>query len=669
MNISEKLEILADAAKYDASCASSGSGRKRQKGRLGNAAASGICHSFTEDGRCISLFKILFTNFCVFDCAYCVNRRSNDVPRAAFTIDEVVDLTINFYRRNFIEGLFLSSGVFGSPDATMEKLVAVARKLREKEGFNGYIHLKGIPGASPLLVAEAGRYADRLSVNIELASERSLHRLAEGKRYPEILDLMEVLRSGAEAYADARKRFRHAPLFAPAGQSTQLIIGASPETDWDVLNLANRLYAGPRLRRVYYSAFMPISSGDPRLPTVEQPPLVRENRLYQADWLLRLYKFDLREIIQPDEPHLDLSVDPKQNFARNHPHLFPIDINRADYEMLLRVPGLGIQSAQRILKYRKLGEIRYEHLRQMGVALNRAAGFIICPGHPGLLVSSSVKAEKPGQNADKQIDMTYDGSFSGLLTTIFEVYAQKISPASITPRKRQQLNLFNREIFIETDEDKATRVWKKLARIFPDETALDLHHAFLSSEKGVEMTILNVVREKISPNGLQASNRADDWLRLDQLSRTVRHEAHRMKGFVRFEATDDGVYLSVIRPTYDVLPLIRDHFEARFSDQRWMIVDAGRGYGLYYDSDQTFTVEPKYEKKRIQQAETTDDYTDLWRQYFHAINIVERRNDKLHVRFLPRRYWHHLPEKGGNARDMAHPGMNRKQSRRRENTI
>lgn len=377
--ITEKLTILSDAAKYDASCSSSGSKRANQNKGLGNAEGMGICHSYTEDGRCVSLLKILFTNICLYDCAYCVSRASNDVKRAAFTVEEVVDLTLNFYRRNYIEGLFLSSGIFKSADYTMERLVRVAKTLRQTHNFNGYIHLKAIPGASDELLHEAGLYADRLSVNIEIPSEASLIKVAPEKNYRDIIEPMNYLADEKVRYQDERKHFKKSPLFLPAGQSTQLIIGASPESDWQILHLADELYQKQRLKRVYYSGYVPIAT-DNRVPLLSAPPLLRENRVYQADWLLRFYQFSVEEIITPEAPNLDLEVDPKVSFALRNPALFPVDINRADYRIILRVPGIGVKSAKKIVSARRHQRLTLEHLTLMGVAIKRAQYFIYCKG-------------------------------------------------------------------------------------------------------------------------------------------------------------------------------------------------------------------------------------------------------------------------------------------------
>lgn len=374
--VADKLKILSDAAKYDVSCASSGSKRSNHSKGIGNGVACGICHSFTDDGRCVSLFKILMTNHCIYDCAYCINRRSNDRPRATFTPQEIVDLTIGFYRRNYIEGLFLSSGVIKSPDYTMERMVSIAKKLRTEENYNGYIHLKAIPGASDVLIHEAGIWADRLSVNMEIPTEPNLKKLAPEKNYPDIISPMGQIRDSILVAKEERKKYRKAPRFAPAGQSTQLIVGASPETDRQIILLSSGLYKKQNLKRVYFSGYLPVNEYDKRLPAITRPPLVRENRLYQSDWLMRFYRFKAEEILNEDQPFLDLDVDPKLGYALRNMQLFPVDINKADYEMILRVPGIGVQSAQKIIRARKHRRLTMLHLKKLGIVMKRAKYFI-----------------------------------------------------------------------------------------------------------------------------------------------------------------------------------------------------------------------------------------------------------------------------------------------------
>ena len=374
--IKEKLEILADAAKYDVSCSSSGGNRKNTNKGLGDSSSSGICHTYTEDGRCVSLLKILLTNFCIYDCAYCVTRKSNDIQRAAFTVDEVVDLTINFYRRNYIEGLFLSSGIFKNADYTMERLVRVVKKLRLEHNFNGYIHLKSIPGASDELMREAGLYADRLSMNLEIPTESGLKLLAPDKNHQDMIKPMRFVKNELIQYKEEKKKFKSTPKFAPAGQSTQVIIGATQENDFQIIQVADHFYNNFNLKRVYYSGYVPVSN-DARLPAIgAQVPLVRENRLYQADWLMRFYGFKANEILEKNNPFLDLEVDPKMGWALRNITQFPVIIQNAPLEMILRVPGIGVKSAYKIVYARRFQNLTMEHLKKIGVSVNRAKYFI-----------------------------------------------------------------------------------------------------------------------------------------------------------------------------------------------------------------------------------------------------------------------------------------------------
>lgn len=389
--IEEKLKILADAAKYDVSCSSSGSKRKNTGG-IGDASTSGICHTYTEDGRCVSLLKILLTNHCIYDCAFCVSRRSNDVKRAAFTVEEVVELTMNFYRRNYIEGLFLSSGIFKDADFTMERLMRIVKKLRLEERYNGYIHLKTIPGASEELIKEAGLYVDRMSINLELPTEAGLKMVAPEKDHESVKKPLAFIQNQIEEYKVESKLIKHTPLFVPAGQSTQMVIGATPETDLEIMNVAQTFYKDYKLKRVYYSGYIPINSENSMLPQVgSTPPLVRENRLYQTDWLLRFYDFTLEEILNPAHSQLDLDIDPKLSWALRNPQFFPIDINRADYKQIIRIPGVGRQSAMKIIQARKFGSLHEYQVRKMGIAFNRARHFMTCVDSPIILGTPSME--------------------------------------------------------------------------------------------------------------------------------------------------------------------------------------------------------------------------------------------------------------------------------------
>ena len=386
-SLMDKLTILADSAKYDVACTSSGASRAARAGSIGSCYAPGCCHAFTADGRCVSLLKVLMTNCCSFDCSYCVNRKSNDVPRATFSPRELAELTMEFYRRNYIEGLFLSSAVLVSPDYTTERMLAVLRLLRGQYHFGGYIHAKAIPGTSPELLEQLGYLADRLSVNIELPSEKSLSLLAPDKGRHSIFRPMKQIAVSGAASREEVAVSRKAPRFAPAGQSTQMIVGASPETDYHILQLTEGLYQKYNLKRVFYSAYIPVTE-DTRLPALDtKPPLLREHRLYQADWLLRFYQFKADEILDQNSPNFNPYLDPKCNWAVQHYGLFPVDVNRAPFEMLLRVPGIGPKSARRIWHARKQASLGLDELKRMGVVLKRAQYFITCNGfsgaHPG----------------------------------------------------------------------------------------------------------------------------------------------------------------------------------------------------------------------------------------------------------------------------------------------
>lgn len=408
-DLMDRLKILADGAKYDVSCSSSGSSRGNNGG-VGSAASSGICHTWTSDGRCVSLLKILMTNACIYDCAYCVNRRSNDMLRVALTPDEIAELTIGFYRRNYIEGLFLSTGVVRSADYTMELLIQAVRTLREQHRFNGYIHLKLVPGADPLLVQQAGLWADRVSINLELPTSTSLHLLAPDKSRDSVVQPMRQVSSLITTNRAERKQSRKVPRFAPAGQSTQLIVGASSESDRQIVTLSEQLYQRLELKRVYYSAFIP-TVADSRLPARPVAPLRREHRLYQADWLLRYYGFSAHELLDEASPNLDSELDPKTGWALRHLELFPLEINRASYEELLRVPGIGVRSAQRIIQARRQGHLGIDDLTRLGIVMKRARYFITARGQyvgESGLESSSLRSrlvDAPKQRRPVQLSL------------------------------------------------------------------------------------------------------------------------------------------------------------------------------------------------------------------------------------------------------------------------
>jgi putative DNA modification/repair radical SAM protein len=405
MELQAKLSILADAAKYDASCASSGTTRRNSReGGLGSTTGAGICHSYTPDGRCVSLLKILLTNYCTFDCLYCINRVSSNVPRARFTVEEVVQLTLDFYRRNYIEGLFLSSGIIRNPDYTMERVVEVARQLRVHHQFRGYIHLKTIPEASQALIEEAGRWADRISINVELPTQGDLSALAPEKNLGRISEAMKGIGARIEASKAERKQSAKAPAFAPAGQSTQMIVGATPASDATILGQATQLYSQRKLRRVYYSAFSPIPDASSKLPLVA-PPLVREHRLYQADWLIRFYGFDVSELANDAQPNLSLELDPKLAWAQRQPAQFPVDLNSAARELLLRVPGLGVRTVERILAIRRWHRLRLDELVRLRVSLKKVLPFVTTADHRPKLLQSSAEPLSAGSSRASQLDL------------------------------------------------------------------------------------------------------------------------------------------------------------------------------------------------------------------------------------------------------------------------
>lgn len=411
----EKLRILAESAKYDVSCSSSGTVRAGKKGMVGNTVGGvGICHSFADDGRCISLLKVMLTNYCMYDCAYCINRRSNDIKRATLSVSELEEIVMEFYRRNYIEGLFLSSGVVRNPDYTMERLVRIAQDLRTIHRFNGYIHLKSIPGASRELVKKAGIYADRMSVNIEIPKEESLKLVAPEKDHKSVFEPMSYIREGVLENKEDKKHLKYVPRFVPAGQSTQMIVGATPETDKDILLLSSSLYNQPTMRRVYYSGYVSVNTYDSRLPVLKQPPIVRENRLYQADWLLRFYHFNVNEIVDETHTNLDLDVDPKLAWALRHPEQFPIDINKDDYEKILRVPGIGVKSALLIVNSRRFNRITSYHLKKMGVVMKKAKYFITC----GELTNM----------------------FSGPTIGINEIHPDRLRPMLLSDKQKKEIN-------------------------------------------------------------------------------------------------------------------------------------------------------------------------------------------------------------------------------------
>lgn len=429
MGVQEKLRILTDAAKYDVACTSSGVDRKGKAGAIGNAAACGICHSFAADGRCISLLKILFSNECIFDCKYCINRSSNDVPRATFTPDEVCNLTIQFYRRNYIEGLFLSSGIIKSPSYTMELIYQTIRKLRKEYHFNGYIHVKAIPGADKEIIERTGFIADRMSINLELPTAEGLRSLAPHKTRKTILTPMRQIQTGIQTNKNELTLYRNAPQFVPAGQSTQMIVGATPENDYQLMTVAEALYNNYSLKRVFYSAFVAVNK-DKMLPdTPNGPMLLREHRLYQADWLLRFYGFTAGELLNEERPNFNVLLDPKADWAVRHLEHFPVEVNRADYNTLLRVPGIGVRSARRIIAARRSMQLGFDELKRLGVVLKRAAYFITCKGkmmYPVRIEENAITSHLIYDDRKKLLELQGGNEFRQM--NLFEDYNVNVPP-------------------------------------------------------------------------------------------------------------------------------------------------------------------------------------------------------------------------------------------------
>jgi len=436
MGLEEKLKILADAAKYDVACTSSGVDRKGKKGYTGNTISGGICHSFGADGRCISLLKILMTNWCIYDCKYCVNRCSNDVIRTAFTPDEICELTMEFYKRNYIEGLFLSSGVVESADKTMELLYEAIWKLRNTHKFRGYIHVKAIPGADRQLIERVGFLADRMIINLELPTADSLKKLCPGKTREKILLPMRQIQAGITENRNELAIYRSAPRFVPAGQSTQMIVGATPENDYQMVSVAEALYQKYNLKRVFYSAFVPVVP-DKSLPAVSGgPPLLREHRLYQADWLLRFYGFRADELLSAERPNFNIFLDPKCDWAVRHLEEFPVEVMTADYGKLLRVPGLGVRSAKRIVMARRTGRLSYGDLKKFGVVLKRAVFFLTCCGKmmiPVRMEENYITSQLMGEERKKVWDMGNENSFRQL--SLFEDWKPDAVPEAADAKK------------------------------------------------------------------------------------------------------------------------------------------------------------------------------------------------------------------------------------------
>ncbi len=708
MDLAAKLTILADSAKYDASCASSGNNRGAGRG-IGATRATGVCHSWSADGRCISLLKLLFSNHCVYDCAYCAIRRSNDVRRVSFTVDELVTLTIDFYRRNYIEGLFLSSGISGDPDYTMGKLCAVATRLRREEHFNGYIHLKAIPGASERLLNNAGLFADRMSVNIELPSEKSLSRLAPQKTKKAIIGTMgHVADRLLETREDAAHQLRHTPTFVPAGQSTQLIVGASPESDRSIMTLSSYFYRRVGMRRVYYSAFMPVSD-DTRLPLIGSPPLRREHRLYQADWLIRLYKFELSDLFSEEQENIDSDLDPKAGWALRNYHLFPVEVQHADYEMLLRVPGIGLQTATRIIRFRRTTRLTFDLLRRFGVVMKRARYFITCNGGHlesrglslellRLHLSDAVAAQpwqvgsssqlelfesgrmpsRSGNNGTRDsahvagtrvpmrldtrssrssrsnaqsrehhrdgVRIEYDGTFVGVLS-LLQALSDEPTLQPAVIIKAGDMDASERDLFASTITiDVDESAAKRFAGDFPKQRSAR-HFELLYHAFLSDVYQIELAMIDFARNGQNVNAR----LLLEKAERRTLHDVHLFLGIVRFRLLQLDLLQADMEPDCDILRLLAPHFARRMPHERWCIVDRKRDTVALYENGGLHFADHASDHITPSGDSSTgceglDRMESLWHDYVRHIAIEERRNPSLQQHFLPKKYWRHLTE-------------------------
>jgi probable DNA metabolism protein len=666
VTIIEKLAILADAAKYDASCASSGV-KRSSRGGLGNSSGVGICHSYTPDGRCVSLLKILLTNYCIYDCQFCVNRVSSATPRARFAVEEVVQLTLDFYRRNYIEGLFLSSGIIQSPDYTMEQLVAVARTLRTEHAYRGYIHLKAIPLASEELIAEAGRWADRLSANVELPTPDDLARLAPEKKLADIETTMGQIGDRVAESRSERRVTKHAPKFAPAGQSTQMVIGATPATDREVLTASSSLYRRHRLRRVYYSAFSPIPHADSRLPS-QSPPLVREHRLYQADWLLRFYGFDASEITSAAQPNLDLTIDPKHAWALGHREQFPVDVNRADRALLLRVPGFGARNVGRILRLRRHQRLRTTDLKKLRVSWRRAAPFVVTADYnPAVFQLDSAALASQAVQRERQLslfDMTdsarsgaenFEMKQRGLLAEevhvvgTFEAWrwvARSLLDADVMPQEAAFVDAFERQQLLEfaaPADESPPRSTKSNQHFAVPRNFLTMARtiAFHRSSDRWSLLYRMLWRLTHGESHLLELSTDEDVYGAERMEKQVRRDAHKMKAFVRFrrlEEVRNEWFVAWHRPDHRIARLVAPFFADRFANMKWTILTPDES--ISWDGEEL----THHAGTGREAAPSADELEKLWLTYYGAIFNPARIKLKAMRKEMPVRHWPTLPE-------------------------
>lgn len=652
MDTLEKLKILTDAAKYDVSCSSSGSNRKNSSKGLGNGHFAGICHSWSEDGRCISLLKILFTNKCIYDCEYCINRSSNVTKRAEFSPREVADLTINFYKRNYIEGLFLSSGVIKNPNYTMELLIKTADILRNEYHYNGYIHMKSIPGADSDLVKKMGLLVDRMSVNVELPLEKSLKILAPQKSIKAIESSMDFANKKIVQRKNEIKLYKHTPKFLPAGQTTQMIIGADEESDFDIVSRAENLYDDYSLKRVFYSAFVPVVKSE-FTKDIKKAPLLREHRLYQADWLLRFYGFKSSDLLNEKNKNFDLRIDPKTDWAINNISKFPMEINKASFYDLIKIPGIGITSARKIVNARKYRKLEYWHLKALNISVKKARNFITVNGkYQGLKVKDQKDLkERMSLSNPKSFEqlsffgwnmkiIVYDGTFEGFLTVIFTSYKENFKVK--IESEKDQISFLDQK-YIKTNFEKAKRVEDSIKKNISKEFYYDIKIAFKSDYKNKDTIIARLIKlsflkgEKI----IKSTNKYA--IAFNKMVKNYSREAHAFKGLLRFKEIQEGFLFAKYESHNDILEDLSRHFLQRMPKEKFVIYDKNRNKAFVSIYGNFEVVEIL--NLDIKESKKEEFFQNLWIGFYDAIAIKERKNKKLMIENMPKKYWKYLPEK------------------------
>ena len=652
MDTLEKLKILTDAAKYDVSCSSSGSSRKNSSKGLGNGHLAGICHSWSEDGRCISLLKILFTNKCIYDCEYCINRSSNVTKRAEFSPREVADLTINFYKRNYIEGLFLSSGVIKNPNYTMELLIKTADILRNEYHYNGYIHMKSIPGADSDLLKKMGLLVDRMSVNVELPLEKSLKILAPQKSIKAIESSMDFANKKIVQRKNEIKLYKHTPKFLPAGQTTQMIIGADEESDFDIVSRAENLYDDYSLKRVFYSAFVPVVKSE-FTKDIKKAPLLREHRLYQADWLLRFYGFKSSDLLNEKNKNFDLRIDPKTDWAINNISKFPMEINKASFYDLIKIPGIGIISARKIVNARKYRKLEYWHLKALNISVKKARNFITVNGkYQGLKFNSQKDLKERMSLSDpksfEQLSffgwnmkiIVYDGTFEGYLTVIFTQY-KEIFKIKIESEK-DQISFLDQK-YIKTNFEKAKRVEDSIKKNISKEFYYDIKIAFKSDYKNKDTIIARLIKLSFLKGEKITKSTNKYAIAFNKMVKNYGREAHAFKGLLRFKEIQEGFLFAKYESHNDILEDLSRHFLQRMPKEKFVIYDKNKNKAFVSIYGNFEVVEIL--NLDIKESKKEEFFQNLWIGFYDAIAIKERKNKKLMIENMPKKYWKYLPEK------------------------